>query len=129
MGHHKNIVGVILSLSLLVLNHSVTAGLLTPLTSETWVQVEIATLQYRVAETQQRLDSLSNTGATPDTSVLDAAYKKFNTNFMEHLRYGDTRKKEIKRWLEQNIQQKFTLEQLKSQMDRLSSQLEANESN
>ncbi len=130
MDDHKNIVGVMLALSLIVLSNSVAAGLLTPLTSETYVQVEIAALQYRIAETQQRIDNLSNVnaGTVPDTSMLDALYIKFNTNFMEHLRYGDTRKKEINRWLEQHAHQKTTLEQLRSQMERLSSQLASSES-
>lgn len=130
MDHHKKIISVIFSLLLIGLSNSVIAGLLTPLANKTWVQVEITALQYRVAEMQQRLDNRTNINATvPDTSALDAVYKAFNTNFMEHLRYGDAHKKEINGWLEQNTEQKLTLVQLKSQMDRLSSQLESNEFN
>ncbi len=130
INNRNKMVALVFALLLIVVSKGAFAGLLTPLTRETYVQVEIAALQYRIVEIQQRLDNLSNTniGTVPDTSALDALYKKFNTNFMEHLRYGDARKKEIKRWLEQNTQQKLTLEQLNSQMDHLSTQLTSSES-
>lgn len=131
MNNQNKVIGVVFILLLVVMGKGGYAGFLTPLTSEIYVQVEIAALEYQVAEMQNRLDSQSdqNTHGIPDTSSSDAIYKKFNTNFMEHLRYGDAHKIEINRWLEQNPQQKITLEQLRHQANRLSSQLESSESN
>jgi len=119
------------SLLLIVVTADVTARLLTPLTTETYVQVEITALEYQIVELQQQLGSPPSeiTAALPDTSSLDAIYKRFNTNFMEHLRYGDAHKREINRWLEQNPQQAIWLEQFKNQMEQLSSQLESRETN
>lgn len=120
---------LLFSLLLIVVATDASARLLTPLTTETYVQVEINALEHQIVELHQQLGSPLGeiTTALPDTTSLDAIYKRYNTNFMEHLRYGDAHKREINRWLEQNPQQATWLEQFKNQLEQLSSQLESRE--
>ena len=106
------------------------AALLTPLTPETYVQVELRVLTQNIANTRRELESRkirNRSGAPTSTSEIDAIYREFNTNFMEHLRYSDKQAAAIEAWLSdhpreqgQRDSMRRELESLRSAITRLS---------
>ena len=112
---------------LLAVGANASAAILTPLTIDTYIQVELRVLAQRVDDAQREIAlrrQQPDSRATDESNNVDAIYRSYNTNYIEHLRFGDKHRAEIDKWLSDHAFERAQIDDLQRQLDALNNEIQ-----